>query len=147
VQVTAAKKRTVLRYETSARVASKQSRQFQEPLWIDKTAFSELLTAVTQYTVKHDTVMPCNIAQGTTDGNAQVPGDGKTTWGFEILYWDITTDAGENIPETCSAIFHALRGQNLKVTHIFCSKLGKSGGPWGSMPPATYITFQRATLI
>jgi hypothetical protein len=54
---------------------------------------------------------------------------------------------GKIIPETCSAIFHALRGQYLKVTHFFCSKSGKLGGPWRSMPPAMYTTFQRATLI
>jgi hypothetical protein len=39
---------------------------------------------------------PAISPQGTTDGNAQVPGNGKTTRGFEILYWDITTVAGEN---------------------------------------------------
>jgi hypothetical protein len=31
-----------------------------------------------------------------TDGNAQVPCNGKRIRGFEILYWDITTVAGEN---------------------------------------------------
>jgi hypothetical protein len=30
------------------------------------------------------------------DGNAQVPGNGKKTCGFEILSWDIATVAGEN---------------------------------------------------
>jgi hypothetical protein len=53
-----------------------------------------------------------------TDGNAQVPGNGKTTQGFEILYWDITTVAGENCTRNMLSDISRTERAVFKVTHI-----------------------------
>jgi hypothetical protein len=61
---------------------------FKKYLRMDETASSELLTAVTPYIVKHDTVMRPAISPKerlTATFRFLV---GKTTRGFEILYWD-----------------------------------------------------------
>jgi uncharacterized Fe-S radical SAM superfamily protein PflX len=72
---------------------------FKNYLRMDETAISELLTAVTLCDA------PCNIAQGTTDGNAQVPGNRKTTRGFVILYWDITSCWGKSYQKHAQRYF------------------------------------------
>ena len=122
---------------------------------MDETAFCELLTAVTQYIVKHDTVMrPAVSPKERLTATLRFLATGRQLEDLKFSTGISPQSLGKIIPETCSAIFHAMRGQYLKVTcfvvlFIFGggSKSGKSVGPWGSMPPEMYITFQRATLV
>jgi len=103
---------------------------FKNYLRMDKTAFSELLTAVTPYIVKHDTVMSRAISpKERLTATIRVLATGRQLEDLKFSTGISPQSLGKIIPETCSAIFHALRGQYLNVTHFFGSKSGKSCGP------------------
>jgi hypothetical protein len=89
---------------------------FKNYLRMDETAFSELLTAVTPYIVKRDTVM--RPAQGTT-ATLRFLATGRQLEDLKFSTGISPQSLGNIIPETCSAIFHALRGQYLKVMLFF----------------------------
>jgi hypothetical protein len=94
---------------------------------MDETAFSELLTAVTPYIVKHDTAMRPEISPKERLTATLRFLVGKTARGSEIHYWDNTTAAGKNhtrnmlsdISRTDRVVFEG-------NAYIFCSKSGKS---------------------
>ena len=92
---------------------------FKNYLRMDETAFSELLTAVTPYIVKHDTVMrPAISPKERLTATLRFLATGRQLEDLKFSTGISPQSLGKIIPETCSAIFHALRGQYLKVTHI-----------------------------
>jgi hypothetical protein len=104
---------------------------FKNYLRMAETAFSELLTALTPYIVKHDTVMrPAISSKERLKATLRFLATGRQLEDLKFSTGISPQSLGKIIPEICSAIFHALRGQYLKATHfLFCSKLGKSSGP------------------
>jgi hypothetical protein len=104
---------------------------FKNYLQMAETAFSELLTAVTPYIVKHDTVMrPAILPKERLTAKLRFLATGRQLEDLKFSTGTSPQSLGKIVPETCSAIFHALRGQYLQATHIlFCSKSGKLSGP------------------
>jgi hypothetical protein len=92
---------------------------FKNDLRMDGTAFSEFLTAVTPYIVKHDTVMrPAISPKEQLTAMLRFLTTGRQLKDLKFFTGISPQSLGKILPETCSAIFHALRGQYLKVTHI-----------------------------
>jgi len=90
---------------------------FKNYLRMDETAFSELLTAVTPYIVKHDTVMrPAVSPKERLTAMLRFLATGRQLEDLKFSTGISPQSLGKIIPETCSAIFHAMRGQYLKVT-------------------------------
>jgi hypothetical protein len=90
---------------------------FKNYLQMDETAFSELLTALTPYIVKHDTVMrPAISPKERLTATLRFLATGRQLEDLKFSTGISPQSLGKIIPETCSAIFHAMRGQHLKVT-------------------------------
>ena len=89
---------------------------FKNYLRMDETAFSELLTAVTPYIVKHDTVMrPAISPKERLTATLRFLATGRQLEDLKFSTGISPQSLGKIIPEICSAIFHAMRGQYLKV--------------------------------
>jgi hypothetical protein len=93
---------------------------FKNCLRMLETAFSELLTAVTPYIVKQDTAMrPAISPKERLTATLRFLATGRQLEDLKFCTGISPQSLGKIVPETCSAVFHTLRGQYLKVTDIF----------------------------
>jgi hypothetical protein len=89
---------------------------FKNYLQMDEAAFSELLTAVTPYIVEHDIVMrPAVLPKERLTATLRFLATGRQLEDLKFSTGISPQSLGKIIPETCSAIFHALRGQKVHV--------------------------------
>jgi hypothetical protein len=92
---------------------------FKNYLRMDETAFSELLTAVTLYIVKLDTVMrPAVSPKERLTATLRFLATGRQLEDLKFSTGISPQSLRKIIPETCSAIFHAMRGQYMKCLMI-----------------------------